>query len=74
MWYPRHFLALPDEALDDMAEIYNECEALVAMPVQALLNLIALILKPQGGDRPIALTALWYALWTRIRQPYMKEW
>ena len=43
------------------------------LPVQALVNFIALIPKPTGGDRPIALATLIYALRTRIRQPYIRE-
>ena len=61
-WYPLRFAALPDAALADLADIYNECEELMVLPVQALVNFIALIPKLAGGYRPIALTTLIYAL------------
>ena len=71
-WRPRNSVELVDLAA--LADIYNECEELMVLPIQALVNFIALIPKPTGGDRPIALTTLIYALWTRIRQPYIREW
>ena len=73
-WYPLHFAALPDAALAALADIYNECENLMVLPIQALVNFIGPIPKPAGGDRLIAPTTLIYALWTRIRQPYIREW
>ena len=41
----------------------------MAPPTQTLLNLIALLAKPMGGDRPIALTCMFYVLWSGIRSP-----
>ena len=74
MWFPAHFMAMPQAALAALADIYNDIDREMCLPWQALLNLIALIPKPAGGDRPIALTTVIYAVWVRIRQPMLRQW
>ncbi len=73
-WAPKEWQELPDEAIEALIDIIMMMEEEVAIPAQALLNIVALIPKPQGGDRPVALMSLVYVLWTRIRSEEFKEW
>ena len=38
------------------------------------MNLICLLPKPNGGDRPICLATLLYVIWSGIRSPGVKTW
>ena len=42
--------------------------------MQAAINLVVLLLKPDGSDRPITVTSLVYALWTAARGVKILRW
>ena len=65
---------LPEEAYDDLADLLNACERCLAWPIQVLLNLVALLMKEDGGDRPITVTTWLYALWATARGEPVLEW
>ena len=46
----------------------------MAAPAQALVSLIPLLPKPQGGDRPVVIASLFYVLWSAIRNPDINHW
>lgn len=68
-WAPPELLALPDAVLEDFAALIFKSELLMAPPLQSLAVLVALLLKPAGGDRPIGLTSMWYCVWSALRTP-----
>ena len=68
-WAPREAGDLPEEAHHDFAELLNQCESACSMPLQMLLNLIKLLLKTNGEDRPIGLTAMLYCVGPSFEQP-----
>ena len=65
-WSPAELGQLPQCAIDDLAADITEAERMAAAPAQALLNIIALLDKPQGGDRPICLASMWCVLWSSL--------
>jgi len=73
-WEPMDWQDMPEKAADGLAEILNDMEANVTVPVQILLNIISLIPKPNGGSRPVCLASLLYVLWTTIRGDQFKDW
>ena len=44
------------------------------MPLQALYNIMALLLKPSGGEITVALQVLWHVLWGCIRNAPIRKW
>ena len=48
-WTPPEASALNIEAFEELSELIHICEQKMAPPLQALLELIALIPKPKGG-------------------------
>ena len=73
-WAPLEWQALPDEGIDALRDLIETIEQRVAMPIQVLNNIVALIPKPKGGDRPICLASLIYVLWTALRGDLFKDW
>ena len=71
---PREAAHLPEETYDDLADLLNACERCLAWPMQVLLNLVALLMKEDGGDRPITVTTWLYALWATARGEPVLEW
>lgn len=74
-----HFTAtdvalLPLPSLQHVAGLFNKWPTLGTFPPQLLLNVVALLGKPQGGERGIALTPIFYRLWCRIRKPHIADW
>ena len=65
---------LPREAKDELAHLLRKCESRLAVPMQALINLMSLIPKPTGGERTVALQSLWHVVWSSIRSSKVKEW
>ena len=58
-WSPQELKALPPNAIAALSCLYRECESLVAIPAQVVLNIMCLLPKPSGGERAIVLQALW---------------
>ena len=73
-WSPPEFLALPRAAHEELTALMGEIETLGLFPVQAGVNIVSLIPKPTGGERPITLTPFVYFLWAALRRPLGAEW
>ena len=73
-WSPKEWRELPDDAIEGLIDILMLIEEKVALPVQILINLMALLPKPQGGDRAVTLASLLYVLWTTVRGEEFREW
>ena len=73
-WGVSDWAQLPFEAKRDLAAMLNTVEETLSWPRQVLLNLVALLPKPAGGDRPIVLTASLYRLWSRLRKFLVSSW
>ena len=74
LWRVREWHVLPEEAKGMLTEILNQMEQSLIFPVQALLNVIAMMGKPSGGERPICLTTAIYRLYSRIRKTSVSTW
>ena len=68
LWAPAELLMLEDSRFH-LASVMTAAEARLAQPTQDLLNLIALLSQLMGGDRPTALTFLFYVLRSGILSP-----
>ena len=66
-WAPRDWKALPPGAVKELGENLRHAEDLVAVPIQALINFMAMMLKPIGGERSVGLQTLWVVLRSSIR-------
>ena len=55
-WSTKFLHSLPDELAAGFVETLNSTQGCMCWPLQLLLNLLALIPKQQGGERPIAKT------------------
>ena len=73
-WAPAELRALPDEAHEGLAALFNNSEVHMVAPAQALLNIITLMPKPLGGDRPTCLATMWYCFWAGIRAVEVHHW
>ncbi|CAE8616817.1 unnamed protein product, partial [Polarella glacialis] len=73
-WRVKDWQRLPDEAHADLLQLLNASEAALNWPSQVVNNLIAMVPKPQGGERPITLTSALYRLWSRMRKFIMSSW
>ena len=73
-WTVAELRALPDKALDELAAIIDDMERYLAAPLQAIFNLVSLIPKPDGGERPITLTSCVYVLWSAARTAPINSW
>ena len=73
-WSPAVWRDLTNEALEELTKLLNEVEQKVTWPAHTYYNLIVLMGKPAGGTRPIALMAMIYRLWTKIRRPEIDSW
>ena len=73
-WSPAQLRALSPEAKELLLNILQDIEKTRAWPGYTYYNIIVLMGKPNGGVRPIALMAMIYRLWTKIRRPYIVQW
>ena len=73
-WAPLEVKALEEEHVEGLKDIMNEAESKMVAPAQALLSIIPLLSKPQGGDRPVVLAALFYVIWSGVRNPDISPW
>ena len=51
-----------------------DMEVSLAAPLQCLLNLVVLLEKAAGGDRPITIASSFYALWSEMRSAPLAAW
>ena len=68
-FHPRHFALLPHCALVILCRLFNCFENCGVIPAQMGGALVALIPKPQGGDRPIGLLQGATRLYYKARRP-----
>ena len=73
-WSTAFLRVLPDEMLQGFADSLNASQLNLVWPIQLLLNLVSLLPKQQGGERPIAKTPILYRLWNVIRAGGVKCW
>ena len=73
-WSPIQLRLLSPEAKQLLLSILQDVESSKAWPGYTYYNIIVLMGKPAGGVRPIALMAMIYRLWTKIRRPYIVQW
>ena len=73
-WSPGQLRLLNAEGKKLLLDILNVIEDSRAWPGYTYYNIIVLMGKPNGGIRPIALMAMIYRLWTKIRRPYIVLW
>ena len=70
---PLEAKAMPRAGRRELACNLRHAEEVVAMPIQALLNLMSFMRKSSGGERTIALQATWVVLWSSIRGGVAKQ-
>ena len=56
-----------------MTQVLYDMEALLAVPVQMLCNLVGMLGKPTGGERPITLTTALYRLYCNVRKVFIVQ-
>ncbi len=73
-WAPGDWRKLPVQAKEEIAQQLNDAESKLALPMQILLNAVSLLGKSHTDDRPTAVTALLYAVYSAFRTCYTIEW
>ena len=71
---PRFIKHLPYEGRAAVCDMFNGWTYACALPWQMLLNLVVLIPKPGGGERPIALLNFFLRLFLRCHKPLSRRW
>ena len=64
----------PDKALEELAELFQMMDALCLPPIQILCTIIALIPKPDNGERPIGILSFIYRIYARLHKIDIEEW
>ena len=57
-----------------LLHLFQGCEDAIAWPWQFLTMLEALLAKPAGGERAVALLPWPVRLWSRLRKPLGADW
>eukprot|EP00972_Heterocapsa_arctica_P034083 5017719-Heterocapsa_arctica.AAC.1 len=65
---------MPKEGKSELVQLLSSMEEELTLPAQAMYNSVALIDKPDGGDRPITLLSMLYRLLIRARRSYITKW
>jgi hypothetical protein len=73
-WSVKAWASLPAEAKVELLKLLRDCERSLTWPAQLEHNVIALVPKPTGGERPIALTVSLYRLWGKMRKHLVSQW
>ena len=73
-WTGREARCLPDEAIDELTVLLNSINEKVAWPRQVMHNIVVLLGKPKGGDRPICLVSWLIKLWEATFDESVTEW
>ena len=68
------FRMAPDEALEELGELFQMMDALCLPPEQILCTIIALIPKPDNGERPIGILSFIYRIHARLHRIDIKDW
>ena len=72
--HPRHIRLLSDDALCALIVILHRAEAVGTMPTQLFATFVTLLPKSSGGLRPTAWAQSVFRVWSRARQPLVKQW
>ena len=67
-WDQRDMNLLREQGEEERTELLHHVECELAWPAQLLATIVALLAKPQGGERPIGLTVKIYRFWMKMRQ------
>ena len=73
-WSTGQLRPLPLECLAGLAGVITASHNSLQWPCQLLMNIMALIPKPAGGERSIAKTPLLYRLFNVMNMPKMRQW
>ena len=73
-WSTGFLRTLPLSVLEGLSDVLTRSQVIMMWPAQLMLNLMALIPKPQGGERAVAKAPMLYRLWNVICTPQLKEW
>lgn len=73
-WDPRELKGLPKEGKQELVDMLSRIETLQVWPIQSMSAIIALLGKPQGGERPITLLVMLYRIWSKIRKADVASW
>ena len=73
-WSPAEWASLDDDMIRDLAVLIVESEAACTPPLQAMLNIIALLPDDEKSDRLVALTAMWYGGWSALHVGSLRPW
>eukprot|EP00959_Pyramimonas_sp_CCMP1952_P084773 1772903-Pyramimonas_sp.AAC.1 len=71
---PRWWRELPQEGLLHLTFPLNLAERNRCWPEQVLVNIVQLMYKAAGADRPITLTQAPCRVWSRIRRWHVADW
>ena len=63
-WMPLELEALPDVAIAGLDFTVRQIDVRLTIPLQGLTNLICLLPKPGGGERPTVLQSLLHVVWS----------
>ena len=70
---PRAYSLLSDEALAMMVYLIWMCESWGRWPTSIMAVHVMLLVKPQGGFRPIALLPSIYRVYTKVRIVHVRR-
>eukprot|EP00959_Pyramimonas_sp_CCMP1952_P234213 4893933-Pyramimonas_sp.AAC.1 len=65
---------LPLDAMIEFTDILKSAETLLAWPAQTQLIATLLTPKKSQGDRGIGMISMVGRLWSRVREPIVKQW
>ena len=65
---------MPDEAIEGLIEIFHMMDQYAVPPIQILNSILALIPKPDLGERPIGILSYIYRLYARLHKIEIDEW
>jgi len=71
---PKELRRLPAERVDALLQLYLGMEEGICVPEVFKQALVALLGKPGGGERPIALLPMLYRVWMRLRKSLVTGW
>eukprot|EP00959_Pyramimonas_sp_CCMP1952_P464792 9487203-Pyramimonas_sp.AAC.1 len=73
-FHMRHFSWMSDQRLQVYSIMISIMESISSLPLQVQLTQAMLLMKPNGGWRPIGLFCSIYQLWGRCRRIYAQQW
>jgi len=71
---PKELRRLPNEGVEALLHLYRQMEKGICVPEVFKQALVALLGKPGGGERPIALMPMLYRVWMRLRKNLVTGW